>query len=352
MLEIKNISKNLDDFNIKDISFSVNKGDYFIILGVSGAGKSIILEIIAGLMEPSSGTIFLNNKNITNEKIQKRKIGLVFQDYAVFPHLSVKENILYPLKKSGLEKKEIQNRLSQLADEMSISHLLNRKPDTLSGGELQRVALARTLALNPECLLLDEPLSSLDIQLKNDLRGLLRRINKKGQTIIHVTHDYEEAIFLANKVAVINDGKIVQIGTPEQVFKNPKTKFVANFSGIKNFFKADIHTVENDNIKKAVINDKVTVNLFTEANSGNGFVIIKNKNIIISNQKPNISAMNNYQGIIADVLPAKFGVEIIVDIGILISVLISADTLEKYNFSEDKNVWISFKASSVKFLHG
>ncbi|RLD63190.1 MAG: ABC transporter ATP-binding protein, partial [Bacteroidetes bacterium] len=202
MLKVKNISKKLDDFNIKDISFSVNKGDYFIILGVSGAGKSVILEMIAGLMQPNSGTIYLNNKNITNEKIQKRKLGLVFQDYAVFPHLSVKENISYPLKNRGLEKKEIQNRLNQLAEEMSISHLLNRKPTTLSGGELQRVALARTLALNPECLLLDEPLSSLDIQLKNDLRGLLRKINKKGQTIIHVTHDYEEAIFLANKVAV------------------------------------------------------------------------------------------------------------------------------------------------------
>ncbi len=352
MLEVKNISKKLDDFNIKNISFSVNKGDYFIILGVSGAGKSIILEMIAGLMEPSSGRIFLNNKDITNEKIQKRKIGLVFQDYAVFPHLSVKENILYPLKNRGLEKKEIQNRVSQLADEMSISHLLNRKPDTLSGGELQRVALARTLALNPECLLLDEPLSSLDIQLKKDLRRLLHKINKKGQTIIHVTHDYEEAIFLANKVAVINNGKIVQTGTPEEVFKNPKTKFVADFSGIKNFFKANIQTVENDNIKKAVINDKVTVNLFTEAKSGSGFVIIKNKNIIISNSKPNISAMNNYNGVIVDVLPAKFGVEIIVDIGILISVLISSDTLDKYNFFENKNVWISFKASSVKFLHG
>ncbi len=352
MLEVKNISKKFDNFNIKNISFSVNKGDYFIILGVSGAGKSLILEMIAGLMESDSGEIILNNKDITNEKIQKRKVGLVFQDYAVFPHLTVKENILYPLKNRGLEKKEIQNKISQLADEMSISHLLDRKPTTLSGGELQRVALSRTLALNPECLLLDEPLSSLDIQLKNDLRGLLRKINKKGQTIIHVTHDYEEAIFLSNKVAVINNGKIVQTGTPEQVFKNPKTKFVANFSGIKNFFKADIHIVENDNIKKAVINDKVTVNLFTEANYGTGFVIIKNKNIIISNSKPNISAMNNYKGVIVDVLPAKFGVEIIVDIGILISVLISADTLKKYDFFEDKTVWVSFKASSVKFLHG
>ncbi|MBE9468809.1 MAG: ATP-binding cassette domain-containing protein [Bacteroidetes bacterium] len=352
MLEVKNISKKLDDFNIKDISFSVNKGDYFVILGVSGAGKSVILEIIAGLMQPNSGTIHLNNKNITNEKIQKRKVGLVFQDYAVFPHLSVKENLLYPLKNVGLEKEEIQNRMNELADEMSISHLLKRSPTTLSGGELQRVALARTLALNPECLLLDEPLSSLDIQLKNNLRGLLRKINRKGQTIIHVTHDYEDAIFLANKVAVINDGKIVQTGSPEEVFKNPKTKFVANFSGIKNFFKADIITEVNENLKKAVINNKVSVSLFTEAKTGTGFVIIKNKNIIISNIKPNISAMNNYQGVVVDVLPAKFGVEIIVDIGILISVLISAETLKKYDFFEDKKVWISFKASSAKFLHG
>ncbi|MDA3779865.1 MAG: ATP-binding cassette domain-containing protein, partial [Bacteroidales bacterium] len=257
MLEISRLNLHFKEFEITDINFSVGKGDYFILLGKSGAGKTLILEMIAGLLSPKSGKIFLNNKDITFEKIQSRKVGLVFQDYAIFPHLSVFENIAYPLKPKKISKKERAKLVINCANDLNINHLLKRSPKTLSGGELQRVALARTLILKPDLLLLDEPLSSLDIQLRKELRSLLRKLNKNGQTIIHVTHDYEDAVSLANKIAVMHDGTIVQHGTPKDIFQNPKSEFVAEFTGTKNFFKARIESQGKGNLKKAYINNKL-----------------------------------------------------------------------------------------------
>ena len=345
MLEIKNISKSFEGVSLKNLIFTINKGDYFVLLGVSGAGKSLLLEIIAGLVNPDSGNIFLDDKNITKEKIQKRQIGLVFQDYAVFPHLSVKENIAYPLRSKRLNSSEIHKCVEHLAKEMNILHLLNRKPTTLSGGELQRVALARTLALEPKILLLDEPLASLDVQLRNELRGLLRKINRNGQTIIHVTHDYEEAISLADKIAVIHNGTIIQTGNPKEVFQHPKSQFIANLTGIKNFHKAKL---QSNN--KAVVSDKIEVALLSDKTEGTGYILIRSEDIIISGKKLESTARNNFKGIVTDILPAKSGIEIIVDIGIRLSVLITKESSEKFNLCEGKNIWVSFKASAVRFL--
>ncbi len=174
MLKLKDISIKLGEFQLKNINLELNKGDYYVLLGKSGVGKTVLLEIIAGLIKPDSGKVFQNNLDITREKIQKRKVGIVFQDYSIFPHLTVKQNIAYPLKRkkiSNSDKNELINKYASLA---SIKHLLDRNTQNLSGGELQRVALARMLVSNPNCLLLDEPLASLDIQLKGGLRNLLR----------------------------------------------------------------------------------------------------------------------------------------------------------------------------------
>jgi len=227
---------------------------------------------------------------------------------------------------------------------MNITHLLNRKPATLSGGELQRVALARTLALKPEILLLDEPLASLDIQLKDELRHLLRNINKKGQTIIHVTHDYQEVISLANKIAIINNGSIEQTGTPNEIFQHPKSQFIANFTGIKNFFKAELKN------KQAIINNSIAFTLLTDKTQGKGNVLINSQDIIISENKVESSACNNFKGIITDIIPAPLGIEIFTDIGIKMVALITTQSLKKLNLYKGKNIWISFKASGVIFL--
>ena len=165
MIEVKNISKKYKNFAIRDISFTANKGDYVVLLGESGAGKSQILEIIAGLIIPDSGEVWLNNKDITREKIQRRNIGMVFQDNTVFPHLTVKNNIAFPLKSRKTDTKSFEKKIDQLAEKTGIVHLMDRWPEKLSGGELQRVALARTLSIEPVCLLLDEPFNVIRTKL-------------------------------------------------------------------------------------------------------------------------------------------------------------------------------------------
>ena len=188
MLELKNIHKSFDDFRIIDINLEVKNGDYYVVLGKSGAGKTILLETIAGLLIPDKGTVWLDGENITNQSMQHRRVGLVFQDYAIFPHKTVYQNIAYPLKRKK-NKKGLRDMVFELAEKTGVENLIHRYPSTLSGGEIQRTVLARTLALEPEILLLDEPLASLDIQYRRELQSLLRKLNADGQTIVHVTHD-------------------------------------------------------------------------------------------------------------------------------------------------------------------
>src|ERR1035437_3071590 len=194
MLRLIDINRKLGSFALSEINLKVTDGEYYVLLGRSGSGKTQLLELIAGLEHPDSGGIFLDNIEITRQRIQDRKIGIVFQDYAIFPHMTVFGNIAYPLRARKEDKKNIDEKVRKAAEAMNITHILMRGTEKLSGGELQRVALARTLITSPRLLLLDEPLSSLDTSLKDDLKRLLRNLNKAGQTIIHVTHDYGDAI--------------------------------------------------------------------------------------------------------------------------------------------------------------
>ncbi|MFO7827870.1 MAG: ABC transporter ATP-binding protein [Bacteroidales bacterium] len=345
MLKIKNISIKLGDFQLRDINLELEKGDYYILLGKSGVGKTVLLEIIAGLAYPGSGQIFLNNQDITHEKIQNRKVGIVFQDYSVFPHLTVKQNIEYPLKHKKLSVQERRLLVQEFADLTGITHLLDRGTQKLSGGELQRVALARMLVTKPQCLLLDEPLASLDVQLKGDLRNLLRKINQSGTTILHVTHDYEEAIALSNKVAVLHHGEIIQKGLTKEVFTKPANEFVANFTGIKNFFAAEF-TTQNT----AKINGTLEIKVSNKGQLKKGKIIIRGEEIILSNEKIESSAVNNFKGEIKQIIPYLTNYEIVVDIGIELSVVISEESLQKFRFKENTKVWVSFKSSAIKIL--
>ena len=231
MLSIHNLTKKYDEFLLDDISLEIGQGEYFVLLGPSGAGKTILFETIAGILIPDSGRIVFNDADITHEPIRKRQIGLVLQDGAVFPHMTAGENIAYPLKVKRWPASQIKEKVVQLANQMSIVHLLHRKPSTLSGGELRRIAIARTLALDPQCLLLDEPLSSLDVQLQQEILDLLKSLNQSGLTILHITHNYHEAFYVAQRMAVMDKGKIIQQGTPEEISRHPESKFVADFIG-------------------------------------------------------------------------------------------------------------------------
>jgi molybdopterin-binding protein len=348
VLELINISKRFDDFCLKDVSFSVEQGDYFILLGESGAGKSMVLETIAGLVAPDSGTIRLNGRDITGERIQNRRIGLVFQDHAIFPHLTVEENIVYSLHGAEMTREQKRERVKVIAGELGIAELLHRKPGTLSGGELQRVALGRTLIQQPTVLLLDEPLSSLDTRLRSDLRRLLRAIHRKGQTILHVTHDYEEALSLATKIAVINQGTIIQTGTPAGIFHNPKSEFVASFIGVKNFFPAVLATEKLARI--AYTCENIPVRIVTDVPDGEGFILIRGEDVILSKIAVETSAANNFEGTVLETVPYAGGVEVTIDAGIELHANITRESLENLGIETGKTCWVHFKATAVKFI--
>jgi ABC-type sugar transport system ATPase subunit len=348
MLEVKDINVQFGNFSLKSVEFSVSKGDYFILLGVSGAGKSMILETIAGLVKPDSGSILLDGKDITRAKIQNRSVGLVFQDHAIFPHMTVRENIGYSLYGISLAHDERKKRIEEIAGQMNIISLLGRRPSTLSGGELQRVALARTLIQHPAVLLLDEPLASMDIQLRSELRSLLRQLNRTGQTIIHVTHDYEEAISLGNKIAVINNGIILQQGSPEEVFHHPASEFVAHFTGARNFFPAV--PVKDAECSEAWVSGSVKVKLTSQTVKNEGFVLIRNEDIFLSGKEVDTSAVNNFRGVIRDIVPSRTGVEILIDIGIPIFATITRESLTHLDLKENSHVWVHFKATAIRYI--
>ncbi|MCD6594476.1 ABC transporter ATP-binding protein [bacterium] len=353
MLKLDKISVKLGDFELQKISFDVEDGEYFVLLGESGIGKTVLLESIAGLIEPDEGKIFLDSENISNKKIQKRNIGIVYQDDSLFPHMNVRENIIYPLKCNHNSKKEIRDKLNKIVDKFNINSLLYRKINTLSGGELQKVALARTLITNPKILLLDEPLSSLDVNFREKIKSILRKINRDGQTIVHITHDYQEAISLADRIGIMENGKISQIGTPDEIFRHPKSQFVANFIGIKNFYRGKIviKNKSNEDISDFNIED-LTFHILSDAKSGVGFLILRSEDIIISNNPTKSSARNNFRGKVIDIAHAKLGVEITVDIGVEISALITKESLKLLDIDYGKDIWVSFKASAAKFIGG
>ena len=350
-LELKHISKKFGSFRLDDINLDIADGGYFVLLGHSGAGKSLILETIAGLINPDKGEVWLNDHNITHEKIQHRKIGLVFQDLAIFPLMNVFENIAFPLRGKGIHLSAIEKEVQLQADLTGISDLLKRNPETLSGGELQRVALARTLAMKPHCLLMDEPLSSLDIQVQDDLRKLLRSINQMGTTVLHVTHHFEEAISLATHVAVLDKGNMLQYGTPDEVFHHPKSKFVANFTGMKNFYKVKVTKLRDNGIVKAHINNtQISLILLEVPGVTEGSVLIRSTDIILSESETGMSTTNNLLSTVMEIVPSSYGYELLLDAGIPLYVQITAASQERLNLIPGKKIWACFKAPAVRLI--
>ena len=350
MLRLDNISLKAGEFSMHNVAFNVAAGEYFILLGPSGAGKSLILELIAGFYKPLGGRIYMKDRDITDLPVQQREAGLLFQDFAVFPHLSVFDNIAYPLRHIRTGKNKLIKPVKSIAAELEIDHLLHRSPTTLSGGEQQRVALARTLIKKPAILLLDEPLAALDVQLRGGIRSLLRRINQNGQTILHVTHDYEEAAILGHRIAVVENNTIAQCGSHDEVFHHPRSSFIANFVGIRNFFAGELLT---DTTELSVFNaNGVSINLLARQPAGKGYVVIRSEDIILSRQELDSSATNSFNGVITAIEPARTGFEVTVDCGIPLIALISKESVQKLGLETGKAIWAGFKASAVRFIAG
>ena len=230
-LVIENITKNYDKKNVLDnISFSVKKGEFLSILGSSGCGKTTLLRIIMGIETADSGKIIKDGEDITSFLPSKRKMGMVFQNYALFPNMTAYKNIAYALKCQRVPKDEIKKRVDEVVKIVGLEEHINKKPANLSGGQQQRVALARTFVLNPDIILFDEPMSALDADIKMSLRQEIKDLQKKLDiTMIYITHDQEEAFALSNRIMVMKDGNIEQIGSPKEIYNNPKTEYVKNF---------------------------------------------------------------------------------------------------------------------------
>ncbi|MGM0410224.1 MAG: ABC transporter ATP-binding protein [Bacillota bacterium] len=240
-LKIDNLSKYFAELKAVDnFSVQIEKGQFFSILGPSGCGKTTTLKMLGGFLQPDSGAIILDNKDISNKKAEKRPVATVFQNYALFPHMNVIENITYGLKFKDISKINAQKKGLEILDMVGLNNYDEKEISQLSGGEMQRVALARALITNPKLLLLDEPLSNLDAKLRIKMRKKIKELQEElGITMIYVTHDQEEALSLSDQIIVMNKGKIEQIGSPREIYNDPKNKFVADFVGRVNFITID-----------------------------------------------------------------------------------------------------------------
>lgn len=233
---IKQISHSYDTEKVLDqVNITIEEGEFFTLLGPSGCGKTTLLRILAGFIDPTEGTIFIGEKDITKIPPEKRNMGVVFQNYALFPNLTVRENIAYGLKVRKLPKKTIQEKCDYYMELAGLTEYENRRIHELSGGQQQRVAIARALVLEPQMLLLDEPMSNLDVALRVKMREEIRAIQKKiGITTLFITHDQQEALAVSDKIAVMKGGKVLQMGTPREIYNHPNQEFVANFVGVSN----------------------------------------------------------------------------------------------------------------------
>lgn len=249
MIELHNLHLQLPGFALQNVQLSVEQGECFALLGPTGSGKSLVLETIAGLVRPTEGRVFVDGHDVTRLAPEERNVGLVYQDHALFPHLSVEENIRFGLRYKRLPRQQSEERFLWLVSLLGLDRLLKRRTERLSGGEKQRVSLARALMVEPKVLLLDEPLSALDPAFREEVRNALKELHQElGITFLLVTHDFSEALYLAQRVGVIRQGQLEQVDRTFKVFQQPATPFVAQFVGMKNIFEA---VVENGHCRFA-----------------------------------------------------------------------------------------------------
>ena len=288
-IEVKNLVKTYGDvYALKNVDLNIADGEYFVLLGPSGGGKTTLLRSIGGFIRPDSGSVDIKGKNVDNLPPDKRPTSMVFQGFALFPHMSVSENIGYGLKLQSIEKDTIETKVSRMMDLVGLTGLSKRKPHELSGGQQQRVQLARALILENDVLLLDEPLSALDAQLRKDMCIELKRLQKTvGISFVHVTHNQEEAMSVADRIAIIADGEMIEQGTPKEIYSNPRKKFTAEFIGEKNIFNGDILEFTK---KKIIVdidgaNIEVANNNYNISKSQNVSLSIKSESIQITKDK-------------------------------------------------------------------
>ncbi len=258
IIKLQQISKTFDHtVALHDISFDIESGEFLTILGPSGCGKTTLLRLLAGFEKADRGDIFLNNEDITNKAAEHRNLNMVFQNYALFPHMTIYNNVAFGLQCKGLDKNDIAEKVTAAVERVHLGHTLDRKPDQLSGGQQQRIAIARALVNEPLVLLLDEPLSALDYHLRKSMQIELKGLQRKlGMTFVMVTHNQEEALALSDRVVVMDHGKIAQIGTPREIYEEPTSLRVAKFIGETNIFNTKILAADDKTIEVDICDNR------------------------------------------------------------------------------------------------
>ena len=276
-IEVKNLVKTYGNvYALKNVDLNIADGEYFVLLGPSGGGKTTLLRSIGGFIRPDSGSVNIKGQNVDDLPPDRRPTSMVFQGFALFPHMNVSQNIGYGLKLKSIDKNIIENKVNKMMDLVGLKGLSNRMPHELSGGQHQRVQLARALILENDVLLLDEPLSALDAQLRKDMCIELKRLQKTvGISFVHVTHNQEEAMSVADRIAIIADGEMVEQGTPKEIYSNPKNKFTAEFIGEKNIFEGRIKDFNKTKVVVDIDNDNIEI-------ANNNYKVKKNQKVSLS----------------------------------------------------------------------
>ncbi|MEX0976144.1 MAG: ABC transporter ATP-binding protein [Woeseia sp.] len=361
-IRITNLSKHFGNFVAVDsVDLDIGRRELFSILGGSGCGKSTLLRMLAGFETPTSGRIVIDGVDITNLPPYRRPVNMMFQSYAIFPHMSVEKNIAYGLQKEGLPKTEIKTRVTEMLELVQLQQFATRKSNQLSGGQRQRVALARALVKSPKVLLLDEPLAALDKKLREhtqfELMGLQDRL---GITFVVVTHDQEEAMILSSRIAVMNEGRLEQVGKPKEVYEYPRNRFVADFIGTINMFEGTVEDRRDGMIKvhceaAGTVLTACDVDELTAAGKGNAVCLaIRPEKIFISQERPVSTDDTCLPGVVEDL--GYFGnlslYRIRLDTGRVVQVSAQNRQRSAERFLEwDDKVFISWRAQSVVVLH-
>ncbi len=350
MIEIKDLDIDLGEFRLRDVNLSIDEGEIFVILGPSGAGKTVLLETVVGFFPPKRGSIILNGNLANDLPPERRNIGFIFQDYALFPHLTVRENILFGTRYRQID--DVEEKFDKIVTTLSINNILHRYSKTLSGGEQQRVSLARALIMEPGLLLFDEPLSSLDERVREGLRDELRIILKKmKQTSLFVTHDQTEALVIADRIGVMYDGRIVQIGKPEEIFNTPVNEYVASFVGVETVLEGKVASYLDGLVVVDV--NRVKIEVVADVPVGERVLLgIRPENVTLSvvRERKSSSARNNFIAKVIKLTPLGAVVKVNLDCGFPLVALITKQSVEEIGLEEKEEAVVSFKATAVHVI--
>jgi putrescine transport system ATP-binding protein len=359
IIQIRDVSKHFGDFVAVDsVNLDIHRGEIFSILGASGCGKTTLLRMIAGFEVPTAGRIFIDGVDLTDQPPYRRPVNMMFQSYAIFPHMTVEQNVAYGLQKERVPKNEIRARVAEMLGLVQLEQFAARKPAQLSGGQRQRVALARALVKRPKVLLLDEPLAALDKKLREhtqfELMGIQDRL---GITFVVVTHDQEEAMILSSRIAVMNSGRLDQVGTPKQVYEYPNSRFVADFIGTINLFEGTVEDVSEGTITVRCESAGAAMRALTDAPPPVGSKIclaIRPEKIFISQEEPESEWNTSLRGVVDDL--GYFGnlslYRIRLENGRIVQVSAQNRRRSAERFLEwDDQVFISWRAQSVVVLN-